>query len=165
MEFSCSKDDIFNGVQTVERIVSTKSTLPIIGNILFETTKSGIKMSANNLEVGMEVNIPAKIKKEGSVLIPAKTIGGIVSKLPSADVIFKVSDKGMVKISYKESTLNVRGLPSDEFPVLPKIKEGRTFSVDSKILASMVDQTIFSVSLSIFSTVNLVIVFLPSLIN
>ena len=65
MEFACSKEDLFDGVQSVEKIVSTKSTLPIIGNILFETTKSGIKMSANNLEVGMEVAVPAKIKKEG----------------------------------------------------------------------------------------------------
>ena len=148
MEFVCSKEDIFNGVQSVEKIVSTKSTLPIIGNILFETTKSGIKMSANNLEIGMEVVVPAKIKKEGSVLIPAKTIGGIVSKLPSLNVNFKVSEKGMVKISYKESTLNVRGLPSDEFPMLPKIKEGRTFSLDTKVFASMVEQTIFAVSTS-----------------
>jgi len=148
MEYSCSKDDLFEGVQSVEKIVSTRSTLPIIGNILFEATKSGIKLSANNLEIGMEVTIPAKVKKEGSVLVPAKTIGGIVSKLPSSNVSFKVSDKGMVKISYNESYLNVRGLPSDEFPVLPKIKEGRTYSIDPKIFSSMIDQTIFAVSSS-----------------
>ncbi len=148
MEYSCAKDDLLQGVQKVEKIVSTRSTLPIIGNILFETAKSGIKMSANNLEMGMEVTVPAKIKKEGSVLIPAKTIGGIVSKLPSSNVNFKVSEKGVVKISYNESNLNVRGLPSDEFPMLPKIKEGRSYSIDPKVFSSMVEQTIFAVSTS-----------------
>jgi len=148
MEFSCTKEDLFDAVQTVERIVSTRSTLPIIGNILFETTKSGIKMSANNLEMGMEANIPAKISKEGSVLIPAKTIGGIVTKLPASNVNFKVTEKGIVKISYKESHLNVRGLPSDEFPILPKIKEGRIFSLNPQVFSSMVEQTIFAVSSS-----------------
>jgi DNA polymerase-3 subunit beta len=148
MDFSCSRDDLIKGVQAVERIVSTKSTLPIIGNILFEAKKSGLMLSANNLEIGIEINVPAKIQKEGSILIPAKTLGGIVSKLPSGDVLFKVSEKNIVKISYKESHFTIHGLASDEFPSLPKVKDGKSLELDAAVLFEMVKQTIFSVSSS-----------------
>ncbi|MFH2033261.1 MAG: DNA polymerase III subunit beta, partial [Candidatus Margulisiibacteriota bacterium] len=73
MEFICSKEDLARGVQMVERIVSTRSTLPIIGNILFEAKKSGLKLSANNLEIGIELMLSARVNSEGSILVPAKT--------------------------------------------------------------------------------------------
>jgi len=146
MEFICNKDDLGKGVQTVERIVSTRSTLPIIGNILFEAKKSGLKISANNLEMGIEILVSAKVSKEGSVLIPAKTLGGVVSKLPEGDVSFKLKDKGLINISYKRSVFNIHSLPPDEFPQLPKIKEVKSIAMDSGVLVGMIEQTIFATS-------------------
>ena len=148
MELMCSKEDLVSAVQSVERIVATRSTLPIIGNVLFETTKQGLRLSANNLEMGLEVSIDAKVKGEGSILIPAKTLGGIVSKLPSGDINLKTSEKGVVRISYKKSNININGLPSEEFPVLPKIKEAKTISIKTSIFTEMVKQTVFAVSTS-----------------
>ena len=148
MEFKCSKESLYQGVQSVERIVSTRSTLPIIGNILLEASKSGIKISANNLEIGMEVMIKADVDQEGSVLVPSKIFSGIVSKLPDTDISVKTMDKGQVRISYKQSSFNINGLSPDEFPALPKVKEGKKVSIDSKLFAEMIDQTVFSVSMS-----------------
>lgn len=148
MEIKCKKEDLFTGVQAVERIVSTRSTLPIIGNILFETTKDGMKLSANNLEMGLEVNVAANIKQEGAVLLPAKTLAGIVSKLPSSDINIRKNDKGVVRISYKQSNFNINGLSPEEFPVLPKIKDTKNISISPKTFTEMVKQTIFSVSTS-----------------
>lgn len=148
MEIKCKKEDLFSGVQAVERIVSTRSTLPIIGNILFETTKDGMKLSANNLEMGLEVNVSANIKQEGSVLLPAKTLAGIVSKLPSSDINMRKNDKGIVKISYKQSNFNINGLSPEEFPVLPKLKDTKNISISPKIFTEMAKQTIFAVSSS-----------------
>lgn len=146
MEFICAKDDLANSVSIVERIVSTRSTLPIIGNILIETNKNNLKIAANNLEIGMEISVPAKIEKEGSILIPAKTFGGLVTKLPDTEIDFKVSEKGLVRIAYGQSSFSIHGLPSDEFPALPKIKEVKSFSIKSGVLAQMLKQTIFAVS-------------------
>ncbi|MCX5725645.1 MAG: DNA polymerase III subunit beta [Candidatus Saganbacteria bacterium] len=148
MEFSCNKEDLYKGVQSVEKIVSTKSTLPIIGNILFEARKSGLKISANNLEMGMEMLVPAKVAKEGAALIPAKTIAGIVSKLPDGEINFKLGEKDIIKLSYKESVFNLHSLPPDEFPSLPKVKEGREIEISPELFTSMVKQTIFAVSQS-----------------
>lgn len=146
MEFTCEKKDIQNGVSLAERIVATRSTLPVIGNILLEADKNGLKLSANNLEIGIELNVRAKVLKGGAVLLPAKTLAGIVSKLPNIKVGFKVSGDGKICISYDQSSFNVHTLPPDEFPLLPKIKEGKSITVDPKLFYSMIKQTIFSVS-------------------
>jgi len=146
MEFTCNKKDIQNGVSLVERIVTTKSTLPIIGNILLEAEKNSVKLSANNLEIGIELEIEAKVTKSGAVLLPAKTLAGIVSKLPEGKVGIKLNENGRVRISYGQSHLNVHTLPPDEFPMLPKVKEEKSFSIDPKPFALMIRQTIFAVS-------------------
>jgi DNA polymerase-3 subunit beta len=148
MEFNCERKDLQNGVSLVERIVATRSTLPIIGNILFEAGKNGIKLSANNLEVGIALGVKAQVVKEGAVLLPAKTLGGIVSKLPETKIGFKLSENGLVRIAYDQSHFNLHSLPPDEFPALPKVKEGKSFIVDPEVFGSMIEQTIFSVSAS-----------------
>lgn len=148
MDIKCFRDDLYSGVQSVERIVSTRSTLPIVGNVLFETVKEGIKISANNLEMGIEINIPATIKTEGAALIPAKTFANMVSKLPSTDISIKRDDKGIVKVSYKKSRFNINSMSADEFPLLPKLKETKTISISTKTFTEMAKQTIFSVSAS-----------------
>jgi len=148
MEFKCDKESLYQGVQSVERIVSTRSTLPIIGNILLEASKTKLKISANNLEIGMEVFIKASIDEEGAVLVPAKIFSGLVSKLPDTEIIVKTMEKGLVRISYKQSNFNINGLSPDEFPTLPKVKEGKTLSINAKLFSDMIDQTVFSVSMS-----------------
>lgn len=148
MEFIISRTDLSYGVGIVERIVSTRSTLPIIGNILFEAGKNGIKISANNLEAGIEITLDAKVTKEGAILIPAKTLAGVVSKLPEGDIGFKLKEKGMINISYKRSNFNIHGLPADEFPQLPKVKETKTFNIGGKTLLEMIGQTAFAASVS-----------------
>ena len=148
MEFVCQKEGLADGVSTVERIVSTRSTLPIIGNILFETTKTGIKLSANNLEMGIELTVQAKVIKEGSVLIPAKTLGGIAAKLPDGEIGFKLKDKGLITITYKKSSFNIHGLPPDEFPQMPKVKDPKQFSLEAKLMTEMLKQTVFATSTS-----------------
>jgi DNA polymerase III subunit beta len=146
MEFNCDKKELQAGVSTVEKIVATRSTLPIIGNILFEAGKSSVKLSANNLEMGIELTIKAEVEKEGSLLLPAKTLSGIVSKLPEGRIGLKLNENRTVRITYDKSHFNLHSLPPDEFPLLPKVKEGKTITLDSEVLVAMIRQTIFAVS-------------------
>lgn len=148
MEFVCDKKIIQEGVSAVEKIVATRSTLPIIGNILFESQRGGVKLSANNLEMGVELGIDASVSKEGAVLLPAKTLAEIVSKLPDGKVSFKLTENGIVRISYNHSYFNIHSLPPDEFPMLPKVKGGKSFLVDVEDFTSLVDQVSFAVSTS-----------------
>ncbi|MEA3493254.1 MAG: DNA polymerase III subunit beta [Candidatus Margulisiibacteriota bacterium] len=146
MELKCDKKDLQIGVAAVEKIVTTRSTLPIIGYILFEAGKNGLKLSANNLEMGIELDVRSEVGKDGSILVPAKTLGGIVSKLPETKVEFKLTEKGTVRITYDKSYFNVHTLPPDEFPVLPKVKNGKSFTIAAGVLANMIKQTIFAAS-------------------
>jgi DNA polymerase-3 subunit beta len=148
MEFSCEKKVLQSGVSIVEKIVTTKSTIPIIGNILFEAGKNKIKLSANNLEMGIELELPAKVNKDGAVLIPAKTLAGLVAKLPETEIGFKLTEKGTIKLSYQRSNLSVHTLPPDEFPSLAKVKDGKSFKIGAATLKGMIKQTLFAVSAS-----------------
>jgi DNA polymerase-3 subunit beta len=148
MEFTCEKSDLQKGVSAVERIVAARSTLPIVSYVLFQADKTGLRLSANNLDLGVELGLPAKVTKEGAILVPAKTLGGIVSRLPDTKISFKLTEKGTIIISFGQSNFNVHTLPPDEFPALPKVKDGKTFSLPTNLFASMIKQTIFSVSSS-----------------
>lgn len=148
MEFTCEKKELQSGVQIVEKIVAARSTLPIIGNILFEITKTGLKLSSNNLEIGLELNVKAQVVKEGAFLLQAKTLSNLVSRLPEGPIKIRLAENGTVRVSYGSSHTHLNSLPPDEFPSLPKIKEGKVFNIKSSVLASMIKQTIFAVSSS-----------------
>lgn len=148
MEFTCGKNELQKAVQFVDRIVTTRSTLPIIGNIMFEVEEGKLKLSANNLEIGIEISISAKTKKSGSILIPAKTISQMVGKLPNEEINFKLAENGLINISYRKSKLNIHGLPPDEFPQIPKVKPGKRFKINGKIFYQLIRQTVFSAASS-----------------
>ncbi|HAR63467.1 MAG: DNA polymerase III subunit beta [Candidatus Margulisiibacteriota bacterium] len=147
MEFSCQKEDLAKAVQIVEKAVGTKSTLPIIGNILIETTVNGIKLASNNLEIGIEVIIPATILSAGKILAPAKTLGSIVSKLPDAEVNIEIFDNQVIKINCGQSKFNIHGLAADEFLMLNKVTDGENITINAMHFKEMIRQVIFSVSL------------------
>jgi DNA polymerase III subunit beta len=147
MKISCLKDDLYKCVQIVEKSVGTKSSLPIMGNILIETLNDSIKLASNNLEIGMEVIIPAKIDKPGKTLVPAKTLLSIVSKLPNDSVEIEVFNNNLIKIICNQSKFNINCMPADEFLMLPKITEGEQIKINATLFKSLIKKVLFSVSL------------------
>lgn len=146
MNFSCFKEDLSKAVSIVERSVGSKNSLPVMGNILIETLENEIKLSANNLEIGMEVTIPARIETPGKVLAPAKTLGSIVSKLPNDEVTVEVMDNQVINISCNQSKFNIHGMEADEFLKLSYLSEGTTIEIDANNFKDMIKHVIFSVS-------------------
>ena len=147
MEFKCAQEEFLQGIHIVEKAVAIRSTLPIISNILIETTNTGVKLAANDLEIGIEYIMTADIIKTGAILAPAKTFAGIINKLPPGEVQFKVEENGSIKISCAQSKFNIHGLPTEEFPLLPKLKEEESFEIDAALLKDMIKQTTVAVSL------------------
>jgi DNA polymerase-3 subunit beta len=88
------------------------------------------------------------VGREGAVLLPAKTLSDLVTRLPEGTVGFKLGESGRVRVSYGQSSFTINSLPPDEFPALPKVKGGKSFSVSPEILTSMIKQTIFACSAS-----------------
>jgi len=120
MKIECTKENFKKAIFNSERIVSKQSTLPILNNILFETNKEGLKLSATNLEIGVSVQIGAKVEKEGNITIPARLISNFVNNLSQGDNISLETDGQNMKIQSGHTKAVIKGLLADEFPLLPK---------------------------------------------
>src|SRR5437660_595685 len=86
MKLTVARKDLYEGLQIVSRAVSTHTTLPVLKNVLIQPGAEGIKLSATDLELGVEVLVPAQVQEAGALTVPARTIGEIVAALPEADV-------------------------------------------------------------------------------
>lgn len=146
MDFTCPKEDFAKAVQIVEKAVATKTTLPVINHIQIEAKKNDLFLTANDLEVGIEVSLPAKIKKEGIILVPAKTFSSIIGKLTNAEVHLKGGEKNSIEISCAQAHFGIYGLPAEDFPALPQVKSDWHLAVEAKALTEMIDQTLFAAS-------------------
>lgn len=120
MKLTCTQENFKKAIFNSERMVSKQTTLPILNNILFETVKGGLKLSATNLEIGVSVKIGAKIEKEGKITIPARLIGNFVNNLPVGENITLEADQQNLKIKSGSAKAVIKGLPADDFPLLPK---------------------------------------------
>jgi len=87
MKLICTQDNFKKAVYSCERMVSKQNTLPILNNILFEAKKSGLSLSATNLEIGVQTKIGAKVEKEGKITIPARIISNFSNNLPAGENI------------------------------------------------------------------------------
>jgi len=145
MKVICSKDNLTEGINVVQKAVSTKTTLPILEGILLECGEN-FKLTGNDLEIGIECTVEADIKEAGSIVINSRVFGDIVRKLPESEVLIEVKENNMVTIECENSYFEIKGIPSTGFPKLPTIKKENTFKISQKLVRDMIKQTIFAVS-------------------
>jgi DNA polymerase-3 subunit beta len=143
MKINCFQGDLIRGIQTVGSAVAGRATLPILTNILLEAKKGKIELSATDLEIGIKCSVPAQVKKEGAITIPAKRFSDIVRELPERPVEMEAEDSQM-KISSSGIFFKVLGLPAEEFPTLSGVESENRFSLDSQLLRGIVQKTIFA---------------------
>jgi len=146
MKFLCIRSELQKAVAMVEKAVAVRSTLPVIGNILIEAKEKEIILTGYDLEIGITLSLSGTIKETGSLLVPAKTFGNIISKLDEGEVILEQESRGNLKISNKKSIFNIHTLTADEFPKLPEVKSPKRFKIPAKNLLDIVKHTLFSVS-------------------
>jgi len=146
MEISCKREELLKGIQTVQAVVGTKSTLPILANLLLEVKGKKMDMTATDLEVGIRCSIDVEVSRPGAITLPAKTLSEVVRELPSEEVKIEVEEKTRVKINSGQAIFNLMGLAKEDYPVLPKFKTDGEFSIGRELLGDMIRKTIFSVS-------------------
>jgi len=146
MEITCRREELLKGIQTVQAVVGTKSTLPILANLLLETRGKKMDMTATDLEVGIRCSIDVEVSRPGAITLPAKTLSEVVRELPLEEVKIEVEEKSRGKISSGQAIFNLMGLAKEDYPVLPKFKTDGEFSIDRELLGDMIRKTIFSVS-------------------
>jgi DNA polymerase III subunit beta len=146
MQIVCSKTELLKGIQTVQTAVSSKSTLPVLSNILLETKTNQLKLAATDLEVGVRCLIKAEIVKDGALTVPAKTFSDFVKTLPEDKEIKITAEETRLEIKAGKTRCVLLGLPREDFPVMPEFPESKAIGFESKTLREMIKKTAYSVS-------------------
>ena len=144
MKFSCEKALLQAAITTSGRAVAVKSTIPALEGILLEC-ENELRLTGNNLEIGIRTLVPADIQRKGSLVVSARLLGEIVRRLPD-DVVLITADDLMINIKCGMSEFNIMGTPADEFPALPTVEYQNSFEMQQSTLRSMINETLFAVS-------------------
>lgn len=144
MKIMVERDLLINAVNTAEKAVAAKSSLPILENILI-SAQTDIRMTGNNLELGIETKVAGMIIQPGAVCVEAKIFNQIVRKLPEGQVNID-ADNENITISCEKTELKIKGFNATEYPGLPDIEKENSISITQGQLKDFIRQTIFSVS-------------------
>lgn len=146
MKLRFSKEKILDGLQQVQNVVSTRSTLPILSNVLIRADKTGVTLTTTDLDVGVRCPIEAEVIREGAVTLPARRLFTIIRELSQMDVEMEVDEKNAATIKSGGSTFRILGLPEGDFPALPKLTGARSFTMEQKALKDALRKTSYGMS-------------------
>ncbi len=147
MKLECKIEEIKNKISQVERITGKNLTLPVLSSILLIASGKSLKLRATNLSLGIEVEIPAKIEKEGIVAISGNVLNGIFSNVFQNENVFLENVDGNLLIKTKKSKIKLKGQPHDDFPTIPRVV-GTSFDIESKKLTEGIKSVYYSSSVS-----------------
>ena len=144
MKVSCLQENLARGLSIVGRGVSTRGTLPILGNVLLKTDGGRLKLTATNLEIGVNCWVPAKIEDEGAITVPAKLFTDFVNSLPLGpiEIALNVRTK-TVHLKSATTEANMKGLDAEEFPIIPAIPDKPTTRMAQGVLRRMINEVAF----------------------
>ncbi len=146
MKVICSKENLIEGINIVQKAVSSKTTLPILEGILIEASDN-FKLTGTDLEIGIECYVEADIRETGNVVLNSRMFGDIVRRMPDSEVLIEVKENNLVVIECENSHFEIKGIPAAGFPALPTIKMDNAFKINQKLVRDMIKQTIFAVGM------------------
>jgi DNA polymerase-3 subunit beta len=146
MNLTITKDQILTGLQAVQNVVSTRTTLPILSNVLLRAEGDHVEFTATDLDVTVACKVEAKVIKPGASTIPVKKLFGIVRELGGTEIEIEVDEKNITTIRSGSSFYKIHGLNADEFPPLPKFKDDKKVVLLQETVKAMVKKTSFAVS-------------------
>lgn len=146
MKLVCSKSNLLNGVQIVSKAVPSKTTMSILECILVDASKGVIKLTANDMELGIETTIEGNILEKGIIALDAKIFLEIVRKLPDSDITIETDASYKTTITCEKAKFNIIGKSGDDFSYLPLIEREDSVIISQFTLKEIVRQTIFSIS-------------------
>ncbi len=146
MKFSVTKEKLLEGLQQVQNVVSTRTTLPILSNVLLQADKDEIHLTTTDLDVGVRGSCEAHVDKTGATTLPARRLFNIVRELPSSEIQVDVDGKNAASIRSGQSFFKILGLPEDEFPPLPKFEDAKVVTIRQKDLRDGLRKTSYAIS-------------------
>src|SRR5699024_8316855 len=129
MKIICNKSNLVKGVSIVSKAVPSKTTMPILECILIDATLDIIRLTANDMELGIQTEIEGDIREHGMIAIDAKIFSEIVRKLPDSDIVIETDEKDQMTITCEKAKFDIMGRAGDDFSYLPVIEKTETVTI------------------------------------
>ena len=146
MKFTITREKLHEGLGAVAASVPSKTTLPVLANILVEASKDGLALSGTDLDISVSTTIPASVDQEGATTLPARKLVEIVKELPNAAIRVTSSGEQRVQIECGRSKFKLLGLSREEFPAFPTVKFQGGWKVTARELQKLIGHVAFAAS-------------------
>lgn len=146
MKFTIRKEQIANGLQAVQNIVSTRTTLPVLSNVLLRAEGNQLSLTATDLDVTITSAVEAQVETPGATTIPVKRLLGIVRELGTSEIEFDVDEKNACSLRAGPSFYKINGLPAEEFPPVQPFAEKKKVNLPQDKLKGMLKKTSYAIS-------------------
>ncbi len=146
MKFKISKEQLSQGLQSVQNVVSSRSTLPILSNVLLIAEGTTLTLVATDLDTTIKSTVDAKVTRSGSTTIPAKRFFEIVREVISPEIEIEIDDKNFCHLRAGPSNFKMFGLSADEFPPIPVFNEARKVTLKQQAVKDLITKTSYAAS-------------------
>ena len=146
MKIICSKSNLLYGVNIVSKAVPTRTTMAILECILIDASAGEIKLTANDMELGIVTKIEGEIEERGIIALDAKVFSDIVRKLPDNEVVIETDSSFKTTITCEKAKFNIIGKSGEDFSYIPYIERNEEISISQFTLKEVIRQTIFSIA-------------------
>jgi DNA polymerase-3 subunit beta len=148
VKISCLQENLAKGLTTVGRAVATRSTLPVLSNILLQTDEGRLRLAATNLEIGVNHWIGARVEEEGQITVPARLLTEFVNSLPSGQIDMELNERSQtLNLKCARFEANIKGIAASEFPDVPtaaNINGASRLHLEAETFKQMIDQVVFA---------------------
>lgn len=150
MKLSFEKDHLLNGINIVLKAVPSKTTMPILECILIDASADEIKLTGNDMELGIETTVTGQISERGRIALDAKLFSDIIRKLSGENsrITIESDEKLNTTISCDKSVFKIQGKDGDEFSYIPHIERDQSIKLSQFTLKELIRQTLFSISVN-----------------
>ncbi len=146
MKLTCNRRGLHEALQHVSRVVSGRTTLPILSNVLLEASEDVLRLAAYDMQIGAQSTVPIETKEAGSLTVPARVLGDVVASLPDATVEIESEDRSVLGLRCGSSRYTIHGLPAEEYPSLPTVSDELSLEVSQAGMRELIRSTIFAAS-------------------
>lgn len=144
MKFTCLREDFSKAVSVAQKAVGGAAMLPVLENVFIKAEGQSVEISATNLEISITTSFPAQIQNEGKTTIPAKMLASWISLASGEEIQIEKSEGEKITLRTKGSNTSLKGMPADEFPVLPVVEKEDSLTLPQAEFKKVIGQTVFS---------------------
>lgn len=146
MKLSIAKEHLIQGLQSVQNVVGSRTTLPILSNVLLVAADGKLELTATDLDVTIACSVPATVSRPGKTTVPVKRLFSIARELSAPEIELDIDDKAVMSIRAGGSFFKINGLSGEEFPPVSGLKQSRAVSIPQETLKAMLRKTSFAAS-------------------